>query len=406
VTRADAEAKVLHQFVYRTTPLAWVPVARRHVTAEERQKVWQDVETMKFAIAFALVALTAPAQDRPLPKKIPIADGIVLFVTPPYGDVGLDGNSIAILSRDGVFVFDTNGTPAAAAAVLAEIRKLTDRPVRYVANSHWHWDHWYGTETYQRAFPDLRVIAHEKTREMMQGPALAFNKPGLETQLPAYIQGLEKRVTAARTATPPPADLPGLEHRLAEDRFFLEQKTNVHHVAANVTFSGKVEIQMGERRIQLLHYDRAVTPGDAFVYLPDEKILITGDLLINPISFALSCYPTEWLRTLEKIDALDATIIVPGHGEPLRDKQLLHATMDVFRELLRGGKDAKSKGLDPDQARTAIMPEIHDLMVKITRDDAALNQAFTVQLVDWYLHRVYDELNGPLDDTIAAIPQK
>jgi len=363
---------------------------------------------MKVAIAFAfvLLALTAPAPDRPLPKQIPIADGIVLFVTPPYGDVGLDGNSVAILSRDGVFVFDTNGTPAAAAAVLAEIRKLTDRPVRYVVNSHWHWDHWYGTETYQRAFPDLRVIAHEKTREMMLGPALAFNQPGLDTQLPAYIQSLEKRVATARAATPPPADLPALEHRLENDRFFLEQKRNVHHVAANVTFSDTLEIQMGERRIQVRHYDRAVTPGDAFVYLPDDKILIAGDLLINPISFALSCYPTEWLRTLEKIDALDATVIVPGHGEPLRDKQLLHATMDVFRELLRRGKDAKATGLDPDQARTAIMPELHDLMLKITRDDPALNQAFAIQLVDWYLHRVYDELNGPLDDTIAAIPQK
>jgi glyoxylase-like metal-dependent hydrolase (beta-lactamase superfamily II) len=358
------------------------------------------------AFALALVALAPPAPDRPAPKKIPIADGIVLFQTAPYGDVGLDGNSIAILSRDGVFVFDTNGTPAAAAAVLAEIRKLTDKPVRYVVNSHWHWDHWYGTETYVSAFPDLRVIAHEKTREMMLGPALAFNKPGLETQLPAYIQNLEKRAATARAATPPPADLPALERRLEEDRFFLEQKTNVHHTAANVTFSDRLEIHMGERRIQVLHYDRAVTPGDAFVYLPDEKILITGDLLINPISFALSCYPTEWLRTLEKIDAMDASVIVPGHGDPLRDKQLLHATMDVFRELLRRGREAKGSGMDPDQARAAIMPELHDLMVKITRDDPGLNQAFAVQLVDWYLHRVYDELNGPLSDAIAPIPPK
>jgi glyoxylase-like metal-dependent hydrolase (beta-lactamase superfamily II) len=356
--------------------------------------------------ALLLLAFASPAADRPTPKKTPIANGIVLFQTAPYGDVGLDGNSIAILSRDGVFMFDTNGTPAAAEAVLAEIRKLTDKPVRYVVNSHWHWDHWYGTETYLRAFPDLHVIAHEKTREMMLGPALAFNKPGLETQLPAYIQALEKRVATARAANPPPAELPSLERRLEEDRFFLEQKTNVHHTAANVTFNDRLEIHMGERRIEVLNYGRAVTPGDSFVYLPDEKILITGDLLINPISFALSCYPTEWLRALEKIDALDASVIVPGHGDPLRDKQLLHATMDVFRELLRRGRDAKANGMDPDQARAAIVPELHDLMVRITHDDAALNQAFSVQLVDWYLHRVYDELNGPLTDAIAPIPPK
>jgi len=361
---------------------------------------------ISLTFALALLAVASPPLDRPAPKKIQIADGIVLFQTAPYGDVGLDGNSIAVFSRDGVLVFDTNGTPAAAAAILEEIRKQTDKPVRYVVNSHWHWDHWYGTETYLRAFPDLRIIAHEKTRGMMLGPALAFNKPGLETQLPAYIQGLEKRVAAARSATPPPPDLPALERRLEEDRFFLEQKTGVHHAAANLTFNDRVEIHMGGRRIQVLNYGRAVTPGDAFVYLPDEKILIAGDLLINPISFALSCYPTEWLRTLEKIDALDASVLVPGHGEPLHDKQLLHATMDVFRELLRRGRDARARGLDPDEARAAILPELHDLMVKITQDDRALNQAFGVQLVDWYLHRVYDELNGPLTDDIAPIPPK
>ena len=121
---------------------------------------------------------------------------------------------------------------------------------------------------------------------------------------------------------------------------------------------------MGGREIQVLHHDRAVTPGDTFLYLPKEKVLITGDLLVNPISFALSCYPTEWLTTLERIDALDATVIVPGHGEPLHDKTLLRATMDVFRVLLKEGADAKARGLDPDQAKEEIFPTLHDLMVQ------------------------------------------
>ena len=59
---------------------------------------------------------------RPAPQKIEVAKGVYLFISKPYGDVGLDGNSVAILSNDGVLVFDSNGTPAASAAVLAEIR--------------------------------------------------------------------------------------------------------------------------------------------------------------------------------------------------------------------------------------------------------------------------------------------
>jgi glyoxylase-like metal-dependent hydrolase (beta-lactamase superfamily II) len=180
----------------------------------------------------------------------------------------------------------------------------------------------------------------------------------------------------------------------------------VQHTVADVTFTDRHVLSLGERQIQVLHYDRAVTPGDAFLYLPKEKIVITGDLLVNPISFALSSYPTTWLKTLERVDALDAATIVPGHGEPLHDRALLHVTMDVFRELLRQGREQKQKGLDADAARDAILPLLRPLMVKITGDDRARNDAFRVQLVDWFLHRVYEEIDGPLSDAIAPIPAR
>src|SRR3954447_2024519 len=345
-------------------------------------------------LTLLLCSVPLTAQNRPAPSATEVAPGVIVFTTPSYGDVGLDGNSIAVLSRDGVLVFDTNGTPAASAAVLAEIRKRTDQPVRWIVNSHWHWDHWYGTETYQRAFPDVRIVAHEKTRALMMGPALEFNRPGLETQLPGYLANLEQRAAAN----------PALKATLDDDRFFLDQKTHVHHTFPNVTFSDRLTIELGERHIEVLHYGRAVTPGDAFVYLPREKILLIGDLIVNPVTFALSGYPTEWLRTLEQIDRLDFTTIVTGHGAPLRDRTLLHATMDVFRVLLREGKAAKEKGMTPDEAKEAILPSLHELMTMITGGEASRNAAFKQQLVDWYLHRVYEELDGPLTDGISSIP--
>lgn len=353
------------------------------------------------AVALALCAaltgvMSGAEYVRPAPQKVEIAKGIYLFVSKPYGDVGLDGNSIAILSNDGVLVFDTNGTPASSAAVLAEIRTLTDKPVKYVVNSHWHWDHWYGTETYTHAFPRAQVIAQEKTREMMAGPAIEFNRPGIESQLPGYIGSLERRAAAD----------PTLQPLLDEDRFFLEQKKAAHLVLPGTTFKDRLTLKLGERTIEVMHHDRAVTPGDTFLYLPAEKIVITGDLLVNPVAFALSVYPTGWLRTLEKIDALDVAVLVPGHGAPLRDKVLLRATMDVMRELLKAGTAAKARGLDPDQAREEVFPRLRNLMVTITRDDAKANEQFRTYFVDWYMHRVYDELNGPLTDAISAIPAK
>lgn len=361
---------------------------------------------MKLLPILLLLVAQPLAPARPAPTRTEIAPGIHLFRSAPYGDVGLDGNAIAIISNNGVLVFDTNGTPSAAAAVLAEIRKLTSQPVRYVVNSHWHWDHWYGTEVYTQAFPNVTVVAHEKTRAMMAGPAIEFNRPGLETQLPGYLSSIEQRIAKAEAITPAPPELPRLKKALDDGRFFLDQKKRVQHTLPTLTYTSQLTLHLGEREIQVLHHDRAVTPGDSFLYLPKEKILITGDLLVNPISFALSSYPTGWLHTLEYIDGLEATVIVPGHGEPLRDKKLLHATMGVFRELLKQGAAARARGLDPDAARVEILPSLRELKTQFTGDVPAANNAFEIQLVDWFLHRVYDELAGPMTDAIAPIPPK
>ena len=348
--------------------------------------------------AFAVLAATAVRADyvRPAPQRIDVASGVYLFVSPPYGDVGLDGNSVAIVGRDGVLVFDTNGTPASAANVLAAIRTITSRPVRYVVNSHWHWDHWYGTEVYKAAFPAVTVIAQQKTKALMAGPAIDFNRPGIEQQLPGYISMLEARGAAD----------PAAQRQLDVARFFLDQKKNARLVLPDTAFTDRMDVDLGGRRVQLLHVDRAITPGDTFLYLPDDRVVVTGDLLVNPVTFGLSSYPSGWLKTLERIDALGPAVLVPGHGEPLHDRSLLHSTMGVLRELLKEGKDAKARGLDADQAKEEVLPRLHDLMVSITGDDAKLNDQFRVYLVDWTMHRVFDELNGPLSDAIAPIPPK
>jgi cyclase len=346
------------------------------------------------------------ALSRPAPTRTQIAEGVYLYQTAPYGPVGLDGNSIVVLSDAGVLVFDTNGTPSAAEAVLSDIRRLTDKPVRYVVNSHWHWDHWYGTEVYTRAFPDAVVIAHEKTRQLMAGPAIEFNRPGLETQLPRYIRMLEQQLAHVITTGITNPDAQKTQNDLFAARFFLTQKSNARLVLPSHTFSNRLDLDLGTRQVQILNFGRAITPGDALVFLPAEKLLISGDLVLKPFPYALSVYPTEWLRALEQIDALDAAIIVPGHGEPMRDELHLQATMAVLRELLRQGSDAKKKGMNVETAKDLIFTNLRDLMIKMTGDSPSAHAAFKTQMVDWFLHRVYEELDGPLTDAIAPIPAK
>jgi hypothetical protein len=80
--------------------------------------------------------------------------------------------------------------------------------------------------------------------------------------------------------------------------------------------------------------------------------------------------------------------------------------MDVLRQLLAEGRNAKARGLDADRAKEDVLPRLHDVMVSMTKDDPTLNDQFRLYLVDWTLHRVFDELSGPLNDDIAAIPAR
>ena len=349
-------------------------------------------------LALGLVP-SLPAQPHPAPVESEVAPGVYLFSTPPYSDVGLDGNSVVIISDGGVLVFDSNGTPAVAAAVLARIRKLTSQPVKYLVHSHWHWDHWYGAEVYRAAFPGLVVISHEKSRQLMAGPAIAFNQPGLDLQLPRHIKAVEEQRAGGK-------DTAGVEEHLARDRFFLEQKRATRHTLADLTFTDSLTLHLGTRVVKVLHYGRAITPGDAFLHLPAERIVVTGDLLINPVTFALFSYPSGWIGTLERIDALDAALLVPGHGSAMRDEALLKPTLELLRRQVTLGRAAKAGGASVEQAKAAILADstVLALRERITRGEASRNEAFALYLVDWFVRRLYLELDGPLSDSIPRAP--
>lgn len=356
------------------------------------------------ALATLSCSSVASAQERPSPTRVDVAPGVYLFRTEPWLNIGNEGNSVVVVGEDGVLVFDTNGTVIGAQKVLAAIRTLTDKPVRWIVNSHWHWDHWYGTAAYKSVFPEVSVIAHEKTRAMMMGPALDFNRPGVEEQLPGFITSLEKRLAELETAALPPVDLARTRDVLNVARGYLEQKRDVPLVFPDMTFTDSLEIDLGGRTVQVLNRGRAVTPGDAFLWLPEDRVLITGDLLIDPVTYALSVFPTEWLETMEYLDSLGAAVVVPGHGAPLYDEAHLHATMDAMRFLLLEGRVARDRGLGVDAAREEILSRMRDIMVRITGDDPQVNEQFSTLFVDWYLHRVWEEAEGPLSDAISPIP--
>lgn len=357
-------------------------------------------------IAAQLLFAQSEFPPRPAPTRVDVAPGVYLFQTAPYSDAGLDGNSVVIVGEDGVLVFDANGTPNGAEAVLGEIRRLTKAPVKYLVLSHWHWDHWYGAEVYKKAFPALEIIAQERTKVLMSGPAVDFNQDGLDHGLPDHIATVRKNLEKARAGSVPDSVVRDLAQHVALDQWFLAQKVNTVHTVPTRTFTDSLTLTVGSRVVKVMHVDRAITPGDAFLWLPAERIVVAGDLLLNRVTFGLFCYPSGWIKTLEAIDAMNPAVIVPGHNLPMHDKEVLRATIATLKRERDLVKTLKAQGKTVEQAKQAILADSAILALRETlaAGNPLRTNGFNVYLVDWVVPRLYQEIDGTLDDSIPKAP--
>lgn len=355
-------------------------------------------------LAVLLIPAATLLAQHPAPRHTELAPGVHLFQTEPYGDAGMDGNAVAVVGDDGVLVFDANGTPAAARAVIARLRQVTTQPVRYLVLSHWHWDHWYGAEAYREAYPGITIISHAASRRLMAGPAVAFNQPGLDTQLPAHLDQVRQALARARAASPPSADTTRLAAHLERDAWFLAQKRGVRHTLADLTLTDSLTIHLGGREVRLQHPGPAITPGDTWLWLPAERIAVLGDLLVNPLTFALFAHPDGWIRALEQLDARDAALLVPGHGDPMGDEARLHATLALLRRERDLALAVHRAGGGWQAARDAVLadPEVRRWRELLTGGDPAQDATFPLYLVEWFVQRVFEEARGPLPEAIPS----
>lgn len=360
---------------------------------------------MRSALALLLLSVAAFPADYGKVTTQEVAEGVYLFRTSPHGDVGMSGNSVAIVGDDGVLVFDTTATPDAAATILAQICKLTPLPVRYVVNSHWHWDHWGGNQVFADAFPGVQFITQEKTRELMLTVEPRWNDHGLKADLPGYLDHLARQLADAKAKGAPPERIQAAEARLAADRDFLEQKTTLRKIAPAVTFTEAMTIRLGKRELQVLHA-RAITPGDTYLFLPQEKILITGDIVLDPYPFAIGgSYPAEWASTLRRLVAMQPAIVVPGHGEWQRGTALLERNLAMFGEVVRQVRQAKAKGLTAEQAVAAIGVDKNRIAALVAATDDVGAEQFQAYFLDVFVKRAFRELDGPLGDLPDGLPK-
>ena len=237
-----------------------------------------------------------------------VADGVWVAVAAPAYKVNC--NTAIIENEDGVMVVDTHSKPSAARVIVAQLREMTTKPVRYVVNTHFHWDHWHGNEVYPSAYPGAEIVTNQITREAMVRKGLKRIQDHVRT-VPAEITRLRTEVASAPTS----AQREKLQQDLRLAEAYLAEVTALRPALPTIAFEQTMKLYRRDREVQLLHLGRAHTEGDVFVYLPREKVVITGDAVIGWTPYMGDGYPEDWASTLDRLAQLDFDHIVMGHGD-------------------------------------------------------------------------------------------
>ena len=221
-------------------------------------------------------------------------------------------------------------------------------------NSHYHFDHSHGNQIYG---PEVQIIGHEFAREMI----VAGKSQDSRAQqffvgaIPGQIDSLRKRIAETTDA----AEKTRLETQLAIQRNHLEGTAAVKPTPPNVTLTDRLTLHLGGREIRIMFMGRGHTGGDVVVFLPKERIIATGDLLVEGTSYSGDAYIPEWIETLEKVKALDYDMTLPGHGTAFRGKTKVEHFQAYLKTLWSEAKRMHDAGVPMEEAAKTIDLRAH-----------------------------------------------
>ena len=241
------------------------------------------------------------------------------------GSLAVVANSSFIVNDNDVIVVDDHVSPAAAWVLLEEIKEVTNKPVTTVINTHFHFDHAHGNQIFA---PNVQIIGHEFTRRMLLSNSIGMPLyQNYVTGLPGQIDGLKKRIASEADA----AAKAKLQTQLQVAENNLASQKELKPTPPNVTLATQMTLYRGSREIQIRFLGRGHTAGDVVVFLPNEKVVMTGDFLTSGLSNMSDSYPEEWVTSLDALKKLDFDTVLPGHGDAFTDK----AKIDYFQAYLR-----------------------------------------------------------------------
>jgi glyoxylase-like metal-dependent hydrolase (beta-lactamase superfamily II) len=293
-------------------------------------------------IVILLVGCIGRAQEKRTVTRI--AGGVysIEHVTAP--DMEVSGNTTVIIGERQVLVVDTCFKQSDAREDIAQIRQWTDKPVAFVLNTHFHNDHNLGNRAYMTAFPGVTIIAHTETKKSMD-----MYGPGSYRREVKGVESLQRMLETGKDAAGTvltDEDRTMVKNIIATRQPAIDELKQVQFQSATLTFDDDLTIDLGNREVQIEFLGRGNTAGDAIAYLPKEKVVVAGDLVAYPIPNIFDGYPSEWVDTMDRLGALDADTIVPGHGPVMHDKKYLLLVRDLLKSA-REQVDAKLASSGP-----------------------------------------------------------
>lgn len=280
------------------------------------------------------------------------------------------GNSTFIIGDRDVIVVDTGLSRSGGEAILVGLRKVTDKPVSTVINTHWHGDHIFGNQVFRNAFPSARFIAHTETRAGIISGEVEYrdvNRPKTGARIN------ELKAKASRS------DEENRELARAELQMDVWQGD---YVLPDVLVDRRLTLMQDARTIEILHLGLANTKGDLVIHLPADRLAISGDMAITPIPFAFFSSPRSWIDTLDRLAALDVATIVPGHGEPQSGTQFIRDLQAMLKSVVDQVDAGLKAGLDLDALKKSVTLEPPAGSVYAKPSAASLDRLFRTPLIE------------------------
>ena len=314
-------------------------------------------------------------------ERVTVAEGIHLFLGPDPGA----GNAVAIVSDGEALVVDATASPRSADAIIDDLVRLGVRRLRGIVNSHWHQGHIWGNQAFLERFPAAPVIAHRKTRDDIRD----FAVPDLAVQIGRIRARLAERDSLLRIGLNASGEVMtetergAVEQRQILFRDLVEGLEAVEPELPQITFEQTVTVQVGVLTVTLTHLGPAHSFGDVVAHVPERGVLIAGDLVTKPYPAAAEGFSSivGWLSALDTLQSMDFDLLIPGHGDLVRDPReyladlqgLMTSVVDQTRDGIERGSDAETIASDLDISAFA------DAHVPDDERQRAAFQAFFVQ---------------------------